>query len=197
MPHVYTGVARLACGQMSPVNAIWHLSLDETVEELENERIETDIFHMDHAMPLHFEARLAAVHEYRPRISDPDRRFAMLLAAPLAEMPTGPAAPAAVAQSSQFVPRAPAIEGAGATLIPEAAVRSSLTKTQSSSRREPASGRRGGRTKPDRSSRRRCGFSRRAWGAKPFGTLPTTIGNSSSSISMSCRRTIISRRAMA
>lgn len=122
VPGVEAGVARLAHEQLLRINAIWHLSLDETAEALENEQIETDIFHMDHAMRLRFEARLAAVQEYRRRMGDPDRRFASLLVAPVAQVAIGPAATAAVAQPSP-VPPAPAIHAAWATLTAEDAAR--------------------------------------------------------------------------
>ena len=78
VPHLDYGVAMLAHQQVSRLGAIWYQSLDETAEALENEQTETDIFHMDHAMRLRFEARLAAVQEYRRRINDPNRRYESL-----------------------------------------------------------------------------------------------------------------------
>jgi hypothetical protein len=114
VPHLDAGVAMLAHQQLSRMNAIWHLSLDETAEALENEQIDTDIFHMDHAMRLRFEARIAAVREYRRRLSDPGRRFESLLAAPILQ-PATTAAPAAVTQSASI------IDSAWATLTAEQA----------------------------------------------------------------------------
>jgi len=72
------------------LSAIWHQSLDEAAEALESEQIETEGFYMDHAMRLRFDASLAAVQEYRRRMSDPDRRFASLLTAPVAQARSGP-----------------------------------------------------------------------------------------------------------
>lgn len=115
VPHLDAGVAMLAHQQLSRINTIWHLSLDETAEALENEQIDTDIFHMDHAMRLRFEARVAAVQEYRRRLSDPSRRFESLLAAPTLQSATPTAAPAAVPQS------APIIDSAWAGLTAEQA----------------------------------------------------------------------------
>jgi integrase len=114
VPHLDEGVAMLAHQQLSRINAIWHLSLDETAEALEDQQIDTDIFHMDHAMRLRFEARVAAVREYRRRMSDPGRRFESLLAAPVLQA-VASAAPAAVSQPG------PTIDPAWATLTAEQA----------------------------------------------------------------------------
>lgn len=114
VPHLDPGPAMLAHQQLSRINAIWHLSLDQTAEAIENEQIDTDIFHMDHAMRLRFEARVAAVREYRQRMSDPRRRFESLLAAPVLQ-PATTAAPAAVPQSG------PIIDSAWAALTAEQA----------------------------------------------------------------------------
>lgn len=117
MPHLDEGLAMLAHQQLSRVNLIWHQSLDETAEALENEQIQTDIFYMDHAMRLRFEARLAAVQEYRRRMNDPNRRFESLLAAPVAQ-PVGPLEPAA---APSMAPPAPTVDPAWATLTAEQA----------------------------------------------------------------------------
>jgi hypothetical protein len=114
VPHLDTRAATLACQQLSRINAIGHLSLDEAAEALENEQIDTDIFHMDHPVRLRFEARVAAVREYRRRMSDPGRRFESLLAAPVLQ-PATTAAPAAVSQSG------PIIDSAWAALTAEQA----------------------------------------------------------------------------
>ena len=114
VPHLDTRAATLACQQLSRINAIGHLSLDEAAEALENEQIDTDIFHMDHSVRLRFEARVAAVREYRRRMSDPGRRFESLLAAPVLQ-PATTAAPAAVSQSG------PIIDSAWAALTAEQA----------------------------------------------------------------------------
>lgn len=68
-------VASLARRQLSHMTAIWHQSLDETTEALSDQQIEPYIFNIDHAMRLRFEARLAAVHEYRRRMKEPGRRL--------------------------------------------------------------------------------------------------------------------------
>jgi integrase len=120
VPHLSTGVAMLAHQQLSRINAIWHLSLDETAEALEHEQIETDIFHMDHAMRLRFEARVAAVQEYRRRMSDPSRRFESLLAAP-ASQPAWSAGPAAGAQAAPAAPATPSVDPAWVALTAEQA----------------------------------------------------------------------------
>jgi integrase len=73
-------ILRMAEGQLAHLSAIWHQNLDETAEALEAEKIETDIFYMDHAMRLRFEARLAAVQEFRRRLDDKNLRFQSLLA---------------------------------------------------------------------------------------------------------------------
>ena len=123
VPHLDEGVAMLAHQQLSRVNLIWHQSLDETAEALENEQIETDIFYMDHAMRLRFEARVAAVQEYRRRMSDPNRRFESLLAAPVAQL-IRPAAPAAAPPAAQ----APTVDPAWASLTAEQAARKFISE---------------------------------------------------------------------
>lgn len=121
VPDLDHDVAMMAHQQVSRLSPIWHQSLDETAEALENEQIETDIFYMDHAMRLRFEARLAAVQEYRRRMSDPDRRFASLLAAPMAQAPVKPVAPVAASQIASVAPATPTIDPAWATLTAEQA----------------------------------------------------------------------------
>lgn len=121
VPDLDHEVAMMAHQQVSRLSAIWHQSLDETAEALENEQIETDIFYMDHAMRLRFEARLAAVQEYRRRMSDPDRRFASLLVAPVAQAPVKAVAPAAASQVASVAPATPTINPAWATLTAEQA----------------------------------------------------------------------------
>lgn len=121
VPHLEEGVAMMAHEQLSRMNVIWHQSLDETAEALENEQLGTDIFHMDHAMRLRFEARLAAVQEYRRRLEDPDRRFASMLAAPVSPRPIGPSAPAAGVQSAPAASTAPTVDPAWATITAEQA----------------------------------------------------------------------------
>lgn len=116
VPHLEKCAAMLAHGQLSRIGAIWHQSLDETAEALENEQTETDIFYMDHAMRLRFEARFAAVQEYRRRMADPNRRFESLLSAHAAPVPLRPAPPATPPVTSS-----PIIDPAWATLTAEQA----------------------------------------------------------------------------
>ena len=68
-------IASVAQEGLSSMNAIWHQSLEDTAEALESEGIETDVFYMGHTTRLRFEARVAAVQEYRRRLADPKLRF--------------------------------------------------------------------------------------------------------------------------
>lgn len=81
-PQLDPEASELAMALLSRPTAIWHQSLEETAAALEEEQLGTDIFHMDHAMRLRFEARLAAVQEYRQRLSDPKRRLDSLRSVP-------------------------------------------------------------------------------------------------------------------
>lgn len=108
-PHLDAEAAEIALELLSRPAAIWHQSLDETAAALEEEQFGTDIFHMDHAMRLRFEARVAAVQEYRRRIADPKLRFESLRAAPAA-----PAQPPAATP-----PSLPPVSFEWANLTPE------------------------------------------------------------------------------
>lgn len=101
-PRLDPEAAELALAQLSQPTAIWHQSLDETAAALEEEGLGTDMFHMDHAMRLRFEARAAAVQEYRERLADPKRRFEILRSLPTAsrELPAPPPAAVSAAPSA-------------------------------------------------------------------------------------------------
>ncbi len=103
-PHLNPDAAELALALLSKPNAIWYHSLDETAASLENEGIATDGSYMDHAMRLRFEARVAAVQEYRQRMADPKRRLESLRAMPSASRSVSdpvaaPASPVAAAST--------------------------------------------------------------------------------------------------
>ncbi|MCJ8191952.1 tyrosine-type recombinase/integrase [Sphingomicrobium aestuariivivum] len=66
----------LVHGELQRLGAIWHTQLDEAAGAMEAQGLDTDIFHLDHAIRLRFEARLAALREYREGMIDPARRFA-------------------------------------------------------------------------------------------------------------------------
>ena len=89
-PELDDRATALALAQLGSMSAVWHQSLDETAGALEDQGIDTDIFHMDHAMRLRFEARLAAVQKFRERLNDPLLRFESLLAANPAPRTTAP-----------------------------------------------------------------------------------------------------------
>lgn len=108
-------VAALARRQLSEMAAIWHQSLDETADALSAQQIEPYLFNMDHAMRLRFEARLAAVHEYRRRLKEPGRR---LTGPPLAVPP--PLRPIVSEPHPSPAPLSPLIGAAWATLTAEA-----------------------------------------------------------------------------
>jgi len=123
VPHLDPAVAKLAYDQVSELSVIWHQSLDETAHALENEQIETDIFLMDHARRLRFEARLAAVQEYRQRMRDINKRLESLLAEPIPEAQATASgsrglspAPIAPTHSAASLPAQPILEPSWATL---------------------------------------------------------------------------------
>lgn len=101
-PRLDPEAAELALAQLSRPTAIWHQSLDETAAALEEKGLGTDMFQMDHAMRLRFEARVAAVQEYRERLADPKRRFESLRSLPTAsqELPAPPPAAVSAAPSA-------------------------------------------------------------------------------------------------
>jgi integrase len=81
---------------------------------LEEEELGTDIFHMDHAMHLRFEARVAAVQEYREQLADPKRRLESLRA-----LPTAPRELPAPAKTVRAAAAETPIEGELANLTAE------------------------------------------------------------------------------
>lgn len=119
-------IAALAQEELSNLGPIWHQSLDETAAALEGEGIETDGFYMEHAMRLRFEARHAAIQEYRRRMTSPKLRYESLLNA-AEQTPIRAAAAAVVVQPAGVVaapaPSLPAIDPAWATLTAEEVAR--------------------------------------------------------------------------
>src|SRR5699024_3154894 len=71
VPHVDEETAELSYQEVRQIGFLWYEHLDEVAALLESEQIETEIFFMDHAKRLRFEARLAALQEYRRRLHDP------------------------------------------------------------------------------------------------------------------------------
>lgn len=93
--------------ELQQIPAFHYQDLDDTAAVLEADGIETDIFFMDHASRLRFEARIAAVQEFRQALHDPAERFRRLLA-PVASTPRVlPSAPANYGEWQVAAPRAP------------------------------------------------------------------------------------------
>jgi integrase len=74
------GVEYIAQRELSNLSGLWYQNLDETAQALIDENIDTELFLMEHASRLRFEARLAAVQEYRRRLENPSYRFESFLA---------------------------------------------------------------------------------------------------------------------
>lgn len=88
------GIEFLAQEELLNLDGIWCRNQDDTANALLNENLDTEMFLMEHASRLRFEARVAAVQEYRRRLHNPTQRFESFLAAPSAPSSVPPAASA-------------------------------------------------------------------------------------------------------
>lgn len=85
VPHLDPDAAALGYDEVSNPGALWHRHNDETYDALSAQGIEPTIHHMEHGTRVRFEARLAAIREYRRCMGDPSLKYA---AVPLQPPPT-------------------------------------------------------------------------------------------------------------